>query len=91
LSKIIIESVEINEEIVMTNESKKVTIDVPIEEYALLEEIKNSGEIRSIRAGVAEGVHLVILSHKDVLEENLITKVDNLRDTLNKITNEHKK
>jgi hypothetical protein len=41
LSKITIESVEINEEIVMTNESKKVTIDVPIEEYALLEEIKN--------------------------------------------------
>ena len=91
MSKITIESVEINEETVMTNESKKVTIDVPIEEYALLEEIKNSGEIRFIRAGVAEGVHLVILSHKDVLEENLITKVDNLRDTLNKITNEHKK
>lgn len=69
--------------------SKKVTIDVPIEKYELLEEIKNAGGINSIRAGVTEGVDLVILDHKELLEENIVTRVDNLRDTLSKIKKEH--
>lgn len=90
MSKIATENVAVNEEIIMTNKgSKKVTIDVPLEEYELLEEIKRLGGIRSIRAGVSEGVQLVILAHEDVLKENLIVRVDNLRDTLSKIKKGH--
>jgi hypothetical protein len=90
LIEITLEAKEIIGDTTMANEgSKKVTIDVPIEKYALLEEIKNSGEINSIRAGVTEGVDLVILAHKEVLEENIINRVDNLRDTLSKIKSEH--
>ncbi len=88
--KITTESVAIIEENIMAKEgSKKVTIDVPIEKYELLEEIKNAGGINSIRAGVTEGVDLVILDHKDLLEENIVTRVDNLRDTLSKIKKQH--
>lgn len=98
LIKISIEAQSIVEETIMVNEgSKKVTIDVPMEKYALLEEIKNAGEINSIRAGVTEGVDLVILAHKDLLEKNIKTlkeditiKVDSLQDTLSRIKKEHK-
>jgi hypothetical protein len=98
LIKITIEAQEIVEEVIMANEgSRKVTIDVPMEKYALLEEIKNMGEINSIRAGVTEGVDLVILAHRDLLEKNIKSlkedinvKVDNLQDTLSKIEKEHK-
>ena len=67
--------------------SRKVTIDIPIEEYQLLEQIKDATG-KSIRALVREGVPIVILNHEKILIENkqeMISRADNIESALSKL------
>lgn len=81
----------------MKKSATKVTIEVPKEKYVLLETLRETGEVKSVRAGVSEGVDLVILKYADTLERTLENKVneaqdkeDSVKSALSKVRSENK-
>jgi hypothetical protein len=73
--------------------SSKVTIDVPADQYRLLNQIKNETG-KSIRTLVSEGVPLIILEYAEIIEKtknNAIIEAELMEKTLNEIRTREKK
>ena len=67
--------------------SKKVTVDVPENEYKLLTKIKEETG-KSIKALVTEGVSLVILENAEIIEKHkldAVVEAEAMEKTLHKL------
>ena len=76
----------INSEIMVREKQRsvKVNVEVPIDEYRLLQRIKEETG-KSIRGLAREGIPLIILKHADLIEErkkNVLSELDEMGSTL---------
>lgn len=70
-----------------TSGSIKVTVDVPADEYRILNKIKDETG-KSIRALVRDGVPLIILKNAEIIEKSkndAINEAELMEKTLNEI------